>query len=212
MFEGKLPQIPRLLSDAKTFLGKCTYRKQVNSRTGKTEYVDFKLRINCRADLPEREIEDTIIHEMIHYYIHYHQLEDTSSHGQLFRQIMNGINTRFGRNLSVSFKGTKEQNEQLTDKRQHYHVVAVVSLVGGTTGIKVLPRIVQRILYYYNQVLANKMVTGIQLYMSNNVFFNRYPNSTVLKVHYIDKDEVMRQLEGAEKMECDGKTIRRPNR
>jgi len=45
--------------------------------------------------------------------------------------------------------------------------------------------------------------------MSNNVFFNRYPNSSALKVHFLEADEIRKQLEGAEKMECDGKTIKR---
>ena len=156
MFAGKLPRIPILLSDAKSFLGKCTYKKRINKKTGKKENYDFKLRINTRADLPEREIEDTIIHEMIHYYIAYHQLEDASTHGPLFRQIMNTINQRFGRNLTISFKGTQGQNEQLEDKQSHYHVIAVVTFHNGKIGIKVLPRIVQRILYYYNNVLASR--------------------------------------------------------
>ena len=74
-----------------------------------------------------------------------------------------------------------------------------------------LPRVLRSILYYYNNVLANKQISSIQLYMSNNVFFNRYPNSSVLKVHFIEADDINKQLEGAEKMACDGKSIRRNN-
>jgi len=42
-----------------------------------------------------------------------------------------------------------------------------------------------------------------------NTLFNRYPNSSALKVHFLEADEIWKQLEGAEKMECDGKTIKR---
>ena len=42
--------------------------------------------------------------------------EDVSSHGPLFLSIMNEINRKFGRNLTVSHKSTKEQREQLQDK------------------------------------------------------------------------------------------------
>ena len=159
--------------------------------------------------MPEREVEDTIIHEMIHYYIGYNKLEDASAHGPLFLGIMNEINRKFGRNLTVSHKSTQEQREQLQDKRSRYHVIAVVSFRDGRTGIKVLPRVVRSILYYYNNVLANREIASIQLYMSNNIFFNRYPNSSALKVHFLETDEIGRQLEGAEKMACDGKTIKR---
>ena len=97
----------------------------------------------------ELRIEDTIIHEMIHYYIGYNRLEDASAHGPLFLSIMNEINRKFGRNLTVSHKSTKEQREQLQDKRSHYHVIAVVNFHDGRTGIKVLPRVLRSILYYY---------------------------------------------------------------
>ena len=39
--------------------------------------------------------------------------------------------------------------------------------------------------------------------------FNRYPNSSALKVHFLEADEINKQLVGAEKMACDGKSIRR---
>ena len=208
MFGGKLSKIPVELSDAKTCLGQCVFKKR-RKPIGKTELYDFRLRINTRVDLPEREIEDTIIHEMIHYYIGYNKLEDASAHGPLFLSIMNEINRKFGRNLTVSHKSTKEQREQLQDKRSHYHVIAVVNFHDGRTGIKVLPRVLRSILYYYNNVLANKEISSIQLYMSNNVFFNRYPNSSALKVHFLEADEINKQLAGAEKMACDGKSIKR---
>ena len=208
IFGGKLPKIPVELSDAKTFLGQCVYKRRKNF-FGKSELYDFRLRINTRVDLPEQKVEDTIIHEMIHYYIGYNKLEDTSAHGQIFQQIMNEINRRFGRHLTVSHRSTKEQREQLQDKRSHYHVIAVVTFVDGKTGIKVLPRVLRSILYYYNNVLANKDIKAIQLFMSNNIFWNRYPNSSALKVHFLKADEINKQLEGAEKMECDGKSIMR---
>ena len=208
MFGGKLPRIPVELSNAKTFLGQCVFRKR-RSPLGKVEPYDFRLRISTRLDMPQREVEDTIIHEMIHYHIGYYKLEDVSSHGPLFRSIMNEINHKFGRNITVSHKSTQEQREQLQDTRSRYHVIAVVTFGDGRTGIKVLPRVLRSILHYYNSVSAINDVASIRLYMSNNVFFNRYPNSSALKVYFLDADEISRQLEGAEKMACDGRSITR---
>lgn len=208
MFAGKLPKIPIVLSDAKTFLGKCVFKKKQN-KDGKVVYYDFKLRINTRADLPEQEVEDTLIHEMIHYFIGVNQLEEASAHGPMFLHIMNTINEKFGRNITVSFKGTKEQQEQFVDKKQHYHVVAVVTFHNGKTGIKVLPRIIPRILNYYNTISNVNDVESVKLYMSNNIFFNRYPNSSALKVHYLDEILISENLKGAEVLICDGKSIKR---
>ena len=118
MFAGKLPMLPIKLSDAKTFLGVCTYKKRIG-KDGKVEKYDFALRVNTRIELSEDEIEDTIIHEMIHYYIGYNQLEDTSAHGAIFQQVMNAINEKYGRHLSISHKSSKSQKEQAVDKKQH---------------------------------------------------------------------------------------------
>ena len=57
MFAGELPKLPIELSDAKTFLGMCVYKRR-RTLWGRTEYYGFKLRINTRIDLPEAEVED----------------------------------------------------------------------------------------------------------------------------------------------------------
>lgn len=208
IFGSRLPRIPIMLSDAKTFLGQCVCKRRRTSKNA-TERYDFRLRINTRIDLPENELEDIIIHEMIHYYIGYRQLDDTSTHGQLFMSIMSDINKRFGRHITVSHKSTPQQHEQLQDKRSRYHVVAVITFSDGRTGIKVLPRVLDSILRYYNAVAAVSGVQRVQLYMSCNVFFNRFPNSSALKVHFLDPDIIERELEGAEKMGCDGRSLKR---
>jgi hypothetical protein len=206
MFAGQLPKLPIELSDAKSFLGVCVYKKR-KTEDGKTECYDFRLRINTRIDLPEQEVEDTIIHEMIHYFIGVKQLEDVTTHGPIFQHMMNSINERFGRHVTISHKGTQEQRDQAVDKKAHWHVIAVVHFSDGRTGIKVLPRVLPRIVNYYNTVSGDSKVNSVKLYMSNNPFFNRFPNSAALNVQFIDKDEAERNLNGAERMECDGSRI-----
>lgn len=208
MFAGRLPKPPIELSDAKTFLGMCVY-KTLKGVNGKEEKYDFRLRINTRIDLPEAEIEDTIIHEMIHYFIGVKQMEDSSAHGPLFLHMMNTINEKFDRHLTVSHKGTKEQNEQAIDTTPRWHVIAIVRFKNGKLGIKVIPRVLPRILTYYNKMSENKDVLEVKLYMSNNPYFNRFPNSGALNAVYADEPEIAEQLKDAEKMECDGKNIKR---
>lgn len=201
MFDGKLPKLPIELSDAKTFLGLCVYKKR-RTILGRTECYDFKLRISTRIDLVEAEVEDIIIHEMIHYYIGYNNLKDSSAHGRVFRHIMNTINEKFGRHIKISHKLTKEEKEQLYDTKRRWRVVAYVTFNDGRTGVKVLPRIMPRITNYYNAVSRESSVESIELYMTNNPYFNRYPSSSAFRVHYIDKAEADKHLQGAEKMGC----------
>lgn len=205
-FGGTLPELPIELSDAKGFAGVCRYKSR-EKEDGTVELYDFRLSINTRIELPEEELEDTIIHEMIHYFIAYNRLEDSSSHGPMFQHLMKTINEKYGRHVSITHKTTAEQQEALIDKRQHYHVVAVVSFVGGKMGIKVLPRVIPSIVNYYNKVREQKSVVDVRLFMSNDTYFNRFPNSAALKVHYVDIAELSEHLKGAELMECDGETI-----
>ena len=83
IFGGKLPLLPICMSNARTFLGACTFKRKRNW-LGKTVLYDFKLKISTRFDLPEKELEDTIVHEMIHYYIAVNKLKDTSTNGHIF--------------------------------------------------------------------------------------------------------------------------------
>lgn len=206
MFAGRLPRIPVCLTNVKTFVGQCACKKRLGA-DGKPEYYDFKLRINTRITLTEQELEDTLIHEMIHYYIFFNRLSDTSSHGQLFQRIMNEINRKFHRHISVSFKGTQAQREEAVDNRARYHVVAVVTLNNGSQGIKVLPRVVPKILHFHNTLLKDKRVSQIQLYISNHPFFNRFPCSSALKVHILESVEFYEYLSDARQMKCDGHKI-----
>lgn len=91
--------------------------------------------------------------------------------------------------------------------RSHWHVVAKVIFIDGRIGVKVLPRVLPSILKFYNAVISQKEIRDIELYMSNNVFFNKYPNSSTLRIYFIDKVELDKYLADAEHMGCDGKLI-----
>ncbi len=208
LFAGQLP-MPRIcLSDAKSFLGMCRFKRHRRA-DGTVENFDFSLRINRRIEMTEEVLEDTIIHEMIHYYIAYNQLKDTSSHGPLFRGLMEGVNERFGRHLSISHHPTEEQRKQAVDTRKRWHVVAIVAFADGQRGVKVLPRLVQRILNYYNCVLSLPEVESIRLYRSSDSFFNRFPTSSALNVFFTDATEVAAHLKDAEPLACDGKQVKK---
>lgn len=198
-FAGKLPELPIELSDAKSFLGKCVYKGR-KKKDGTIEYYEFRLRINTRIDLPEDIVEDTIIHEMIHYFIGLNHLEDVSSHGPVFQHLMNSINEKYDRHISISHQYTEEQREQAYDNRPRWHVVAVVKMKDGKVGIKVIPRIVQRILAYRKGVLQGIETETVDFYLSKDPYFNRYPNSTSLKVYFIDPAVLQPYLADAKKL------------
>lgn len=57
------------------------------------------------ADMTMKEIDDTLMHEMIHQYIFQNDLPDTSTHGRLFKDFMQRINEAFPQELKISIYG-----------------------------------------------------------------------------------------------------------
>ena len=198
MFGGRLPMIPVKLSDVKSYLGKCKYCIRVLA-DGRRECYNFEMLINTRIDLPENVVEDVIIHEMIHYFIQYNGLSDTSAHGAIFKSIMNSINSTFGRNICVTYKGMPNECFEAQGNNQlKWHVIAVMYFNDGNVGIKVLPRYESKIIDYYNKVITATNVNLVELYLHNNPFFNKYPTSTALKVYPIECDVLQDNLHNAE--------------
>lgn len=196
IFSGELPPIPVLLSSARTFLGRCEYKRKRN-RQGKTVVYDFRLRISCRFQLKEEELEDIVIHEMIHYYIAINQLKDTSVHGTVFRRMMNEINQRHGRHVRISHKLRKEDRTRLADSTVKPRIVAVVHFKDGRWGLKVLPKKTNTVHHYCCQVERLAEVEDVRLYISSDPFFGRYPSSGALKVYWIDDAALEEHLNDA---------------
>ena len=199
MFEGRLPMLPIVLSSAKTFLGACAYKKK-KTLFGGTKYYNFKLRINKRIDLPEQEIEDIIIHEMIHYHIAYNGIKDTSTHGRVFKTLMNDINKRFDRHISVSRKMNAEEKEQLCGKIRRPHVMVVIDFKNGKTGVKQLPRVHQKIIAFCSAISKVTDISSFKLYITDEPYFNRFPTSTALRIYFVEKDILSKQLDTAKEL------------
>ncbi|MBO7114695.1 MAG: SprT-like domain-containing protein [Bacteroidaceae bacterium] len=185
IFDGKLPEPPISITNAKTYLGVCAFRKH-RKWHGKLECSDFKIRISRRFDLPQEEIDDTIIHEMIHYWIGLFSPADMPGHSPLFRKMMTDINARYDRHIRVSHRLSAEQQEQAIDKRPKKHVVASVVLKDGRTGIKVIPCMERHIRRYRRGMMASGKVRSIQFYQTTDPFFNRYPSSSAFTVYFLD--------------------------
>lgn len=99
-FGGLLPR-PRLrLSRAKSRLGWMRYKVDANGESPIP--YDFTIGITTAYRLNTEQIDDVLIHEMIHYHIAYHQLRDNAPHGRRFRQIMETINHDYQRHIRIS--------------------------------------------------------------------------------------------------------------
>ena len=208
-FNNQLPPIPIKLSNAKTFLGKVCFRKERRLFSRKWRYSDFVLRINTRIDLPEEVLEDTILHEMIHYFIAFNQWQDTSAHGRLFREQMARINAT-GRHIRISHRLTADQREQ-AQGRPKSRVVCVAYFKDGRIGIKVVPKQARHILRFHRAALAYFPIDRLEWYLSADPLFAAYPSSATLRFYLFSTPESNRNLtaalQNARPVLCDGRQL-----
>lgn len=182
-FAGQLPPLPIKLSHAKGFLGKVCYTRKRQGLFSGYRNTDFVLRINVRIDLPEETVQDTILHEMIHYYIAVNNLRDSSTHGELFRREMARINAEGGRHITISHRLSETEQAQAHPHKKR--VVAVVTFADGKTGIKVVPKQIRHIRYWEHQALRRFPIDRIEWYYTNDEYFAKYPSSIALRIYLI---------------------------
>lgn len=205
VFEGKLPTPCFMLSRARTFVGKFEARGK-RDWMGRTHW-NYVLRFSTAFDLPQEELEDTILHEMIHFSLRVSDRRDATPHGPNFRAMMDTINARFNRHITISHKS--DGTSSLSSRRLSWHIVGVVSFRDGRKGIKVLPRIEQRVLEWNRRVLTSSTVTSTKYYLALHELFQRYPNSTAMKVGIVDEAELNEALKDAIELEIVGNRLQK---
>lgn len=203
IFGGRLPEVPVTLCQVSSFVGQ--YKSKVRVLPdGRKEHYDHQLRFSTAFSLPERELEDTVIHEMIHYFIAYNGLQDRTAHGPLFKAMMLTINETHGRNIGISRRTSKGELNRAREAKKSWHVIAILHFTSGETGVKVLPRVIPRVIEYYRQITSASNIQKVDLFLHDNPFFNRFPTSTGRRCHSITAAEIDTHLKGAHILKVKG--------
>lgn len=110
IFNGKLSPIPFHINHG---VSRAAYIRSLRIPTMRgAKYCKFQFHASDALDLPKSQLEDIILHEMIHYYILSHGIEDTSPHGHIFRKMMKSINESYKRHITISIRRDKTMNPQ----------------------------------------------------------------------------------------------------
>lgn len=183
--------MPRLkVGNARTLLGSLRYKRE-RGLLGRTRLVDFTLTISAFYDLPQEEIDDTIIHEMIHLFIASQNLKDDSPHGHLFRQKMDEINSKYGRHINVSHRGKLVK----ADAGNSHNVIAVVHFEDG--GIGVMRPSKSRIFEISRTLHLYYKVASVDWYFSYDPYFDTLPRSLKPRVYKVNIAKLNSALNGA---------------
>lgn len=207
MFANRLPEPKFSLSDARSYVGQCHYAVHRQS-DGSRRYSDFELRMSRSFDLPEHVVEDTIIHEMIHYFILVNGLHDSAPHGNIFKSIMLSINNSYNRRITVTHRERHDGHAahpaaaHTVDKLR---TVAVITMQSGKILFKVIPATANSIAQFAKAVANARGVTSVDYYATANAFFGQFPSSASLRCSAVEPSELQRQLTGATKLQVPNK-------
>ena len=204
IFNSSLP-IPRfIITTARSFRGKLVYTIQ---KINKKEYHDFEMRISRNFDLPATEWEDVVIHEMIHLHIAFHKLEDSSSHGPVFRQLMHTINHAHGRHINVSARSdaaTSADSQINTAVKAHY--ICVAKFNDGRLGVAPVAK--TRVFQLWDYFTSFPNVVSLKWVGTLDVWFNGFPHVRKPKF-FIVKESVLRpHLKGGVLLQREGNIIK----
>lgn len=100
-FGGALPMPLLKVSNARTTLGQFSRRKVRGGLLGLRSADECCISVSRYYDIAERELQNILLHEMIHFSISRGKVRDTSPHGVLFHREMDRLNAQ-GWHISVS--------------------------------------------------------------------------------------------------------------
>lgn len=204
-FGGMLTMPVFQLTTAKSYIGQVRFHNR-RRPDGTWEKYDFSLNFSRRFDLPEEDLDDIIIHEMIHYFIDTQNLHDTSTHGRLFRKMMNEINSRYQRHISVSYPNREIFD---TDTLQRPAVICVSHLDNGT-GITVCSS--SRILHIARNLPLRYHLLSTSWYYTTDPYFNRFPHSREPIIYHIEESDLQHHLINAIPLQFDGHKFTRKHK
>lgn len=202
-FNCELPAIGVGISNASSSLGQFVFPRNYPASAPRG-VGECRIRISQRFDLPQQDIDDTIAHEMIHYYIWYKKLEDTSAHGPVFRQWMERLNSTGERHITVSHHATREQRESGQKCRSNY--ICVSRWKNHPLAVTVCAR--TRIFEIYKIFRSHPDFVSMQWFWSMDPWFSRFPIARSAKIWPLTEENFSRYFATAVECECDGDVFR----
>lgn len=151
----------------------------------------YGIRISNYYDADEVTFKSVLLHEMIHLYIVYKGLRDTSPHGAIFREHMRRINSD-GWRISVTAKMQGVAKARPARRRARV-VLAVVTRHGKHVFSVVSPRHVMSI---DRLMRMSGDVSSFSWHVSTDDYFAEYPVVRTPRGRVVEADIYERMLAG----------------
>ncbi len=178
-FGGVLPLPKFSVSKARTRLGSFKYKWKIiksgflHSSVKRKSY-DFTIRISNYYDITEKQYQNILLHEMIHFYIAFKNLNDTSVHGKIFRAMMDSLNEK-GWNVCVS---TDVKKWPVTKSRENKKQIVLAFTMENKCLFGVVnPNYVRKL---DNMASNTSFIKSHSWFVSTDVFFQDFSRSRTL--------------------------------
>lgn len=185
-FDSKLP-LPHLrLSRAKTRLGTFSCRKKKTWRGWRIDNPTIS--ISTYYDMTERQIQNVMLHEMIHYAIALSGVKDTSAHGVVFRGMMDNLNRKYGWEISIR-QNTREWETTSKPKVRQRLILAMRLKPNRCFLTVVSPK-------HYSQLnsrlsLVPELVE-YRWFTSSDAYFSDFPVVRTMRLRRVDEETYLR--------------------
>lgn len=190
LFQSSLPAPRFALSRSRQNFGMLRL-KSIRTITGKTKKSDYTLACSVMYELTREEAEDVVIHEMIHYYIELNGLHDTSTHGQLFRAMMDMINAVYHRHITITAPD-KPLTAEAKAPSGRLHFVFLADIEGMGMGYAAVAS--TRVLYMARRLHLIPRIRSWRLFASYSPALDNVPHVRSFKF-YDAPPELLREIE-----------------
>ena len=173
-FNNELPLPHFSIINTKTTLGRFCTRNVL----GETIY---RIEITNYFDRTLQDYIDTIVHEMIHYYIRYKDIKDTSSHGKEFKRMAKELNGKFGLHIkrcNPVHGGVSDRNiEKQRDRKTSFEYALIAKMNDNRCFASVIP--FTHLTTFNNMMARNKRCKEYKIVKAswNNTFDLRHVKS-----------------------------------
>lgn len=167
-FNGELPYIQIKIGWSKKLFGLYCYT--YSRMTGKM--IENHIMISKYYNQSEKQYNETLIHEMIHYYIKHKHIKDTNSHGVEFKKIMNRINSTSDFNITIKGSTFGLNSEIENDK---VYRIMKFEYNGNIYYAKVSNK--------FNKYSYSSIIKNISFYKTSDNYFSDWKLSRS-RVHY----------------------------
>lgn len=201
-FGGSLPEPRFVVNHARTILGQfvCSRKRGWGVFAGRPR--DCTIKVSDYFDMPEKEYQNVLLHEMIHYHIAYNRIKDTSPHGEKFRAMMERLNEEGGWNIRVRGKMAHYGMADKAAQRQARIVVAMATADGKHYLSVVQRSAVGKVEAAIRRTAA---ITSHEWFVTADSYFSDFPQVRTLRARRMAEGAFMTAVEKLRKEGCKGK-------